>query len=521
MSLTALPIIVTFIIAVLGTACVRGVALRAGIVDIPNANRKIHRTPTPLLGGIAVILAFSSGVLLAWPFLTQGYLLPKYLIGVLLGALILGIGGALDDRYALKPRQQIVFPVLAIICVIASGIGIDSIRNPFGEALRLDTMNVYLFSYHGLPYFLTLFADLFTFCWLLGMIYTTKFLDGLDGLVSGMTVIGALIIYAISLSSDVFQPETATLALITAAAFFGFLLWNWHPARIFLGESGSVFSGFILGTLAIISGSKVATALLIIGIPMLDVLWVIVRRLFIERRSPLQADRKHLHLRLVDHGLSQRQAVVLLYAITALFGLGSLFSTTRTKVFLLGGLIIAMLVIASIVVRRWRLHRRHLFLFSIFFVITCALASVALIRASLPPTDLRFDTVTANIHGQNFTLEVAETPAQRERGLQFRTSLEPTHGMLFRFSEEERYTFWMKNTLIPLDIVWIRDGVIQEIMRNVQPEPGVSDAQLHRYQPHEPVHAVIEFPAGTVDAVDMNTGDVLDLSTVFLPQSAI
>lgn len=521
MSVPGLPILATFIIAVLGTACVRRFALRAGIVDIPNAERKKHRTPTPLLGGIAVIFAWSTGVLLAWPFLTHGYLLPKYLIGLVLGALILAIGGALDDRYVLKPKQQIVFPVLAILCVIASGIGIESIRNPFGEAVRLDAINIFLFSYHGLPYYLTLFADLFTFCWLLGMIYTTKFLDGLDGLVSGMTVIGALIIYAISLSNDVFQPETATLSLITAAAFFGFLLWNWHPARIFLGESGSVFSGFLLGTLAIISGSKVATTLLIIGIPMLDVLWVIVRRLFIERRSPFQADRKHLHLRLVDHGLSQRQAVALLYVITALFGLGSLLSTTRTKVILFGGLIIVMLLIVSLIMRRWQMHRQHLLLFSILFFIASAFVSVALIRASAPTTEIHFDTVTMQIQSQNFTLEVAETPAQREQGLQFRASLEPNHGMLFRFPQADRHTFWMKNTLIPLDILWIRNGVIQEITRNVQPEPGVPDAQLHRYRSQEPVNAVIEFPAGTVDAADIEVGNTLDLSTVFLRQPGV
>jgi len=214
---------------------------------------------------------------------------------------------------------------------MASGIGIDYISNPLGGVFRFDSWQLEIFRFNGLPYFITVWADLFTFFWLLGMIYTTKFLDGLDGLTSGVTVIGSLIIAALSLTATVFQPETALLSLIVAAAFLGFLIFNWNPASIFLGESGSLFAGFSLGVLAIISGGKIATALLILGIPILDVAWVILRRLFY-RRSPFSADRGHLHLRLVDSGLSVRVVVIVLYVLTILFGLSSLFLQSRAKV---------------------------------------------------------------------------------------------------------------------------------------------------------------------------------------------
>jgi len=346
----------TLVASLLLVVIVRRLAIRYSIVDHPGEKRKIHLTPTPLLGGVAVIVAFAVGLVLVWPELMGGYLLPKHIIGVLVGAVIIGVGGALDDRYNLSPRAQILFPILAALVVVSSGVGIEYISNPFGDTLHLDVVNIELFQYQGLPYFFTVFADLFTIVWLMGMMYTTKFLDGLDGLVSGITVIGSIILFFLSLSTEVFQPETATIALITAAAFLGFLIFNWHPARIFLGESGALFAGFILGVLAIISGAKIATTLLILGIPILDVLWVIVRRLFLEKRSPFAGDRKHLHQRLVDIGLTQRQAVLLLYALTAVFGVSSLFMQSDQKVTALAVVGVTMIVLGLFVV--WRYKRK-------------------------------------------------------------------------------------------------------------------------------------------------------------------
>ncbi|MDO8581764.1 MAG: MraY family glycosyltransferase [bacterium] len=343
---------------------VRKLAWRFHAVDIPaTANdRKVHTRPTPLLGGLAVFFSFFILVFLLYLWgvdFSANQITAKHLIGIFLGSALLMIGGFLDDRYRLPPAKQIIWPIAAALVVVASGIGITYITNPFGgplgtEQIRLDGYEKILFWFRGWPYKLTILADLFTFLWLLGMMYTTKFLDGLDGLVSGVTIIGAFIVAALSLDPVVHQQGTALLAIVLAGAFTGFLLWNWHPAKIFLGEGGSLFAGFILGTLSIVSGSKVATTALVFGIPILDVLWVIVRRLLWERRSPLQADRKHVHFRLLDIGLSHRRVVILLYLLTAYFGVTALFLQSRGKLIAFIVLSASMFVLGiGLVLIRW------------------------------------------------------------------------------------------------------------------------------------------------------------------------
>ena len=179
----------------------------------------------------------------------------------------------------------------------------------------------------------------------MGMMFTTKLLDGLDGLTSGIATIGAFIIFVLSLTDKTFQPDVALLAVVFAGACAGFLFLNAYPAKIFLGEGGSLWVGFMLGMLAIISGGKVATALLIMGIPILDVIWVIIRRLFFEHKSIGRGDSKHLHFRLLTAGLSHRQSVLLLWGFAGLFGLASLFLQTRGKVYSLVVLVLVMIIL--------------------------------------------------------------------------------------------------------------------------------------------------------------------------------
>lgn len=340
------------------TLLVRRLALKLNIIDWPKARKsKIHKNPTPLLGGLAVFSAFLVVVLIETfftPNLLGGFLLPKHLLVILVGGGILVIGGFLDDKYNFKPYKSIIFPIVSALVIIIGGIGIEYITNPFGSALSLEQIKLTLFSIEGIPYQIILFADLFALVWILGMSYTTKFLDGLDGLVAGITTIGAFIIFILSLTKDVAQPETAILAIILAGAMLGYLIFAWHPARIFFGEGGSLFCGFMLGTLAILAGSKIATALLILGIPILDVIWVIIRRV-LQKRSPFMADKKHLHFRLLDVGLSHRQSVLFLYALTLSFGLCALFLQGKEKLItllVLAGVMIVLAIILVIVYKR-------------------------------------------------------------------------------------------------------------------------------------------------------------------------
>ncbi len=348
------------LVSALLTVFIRRVARFLQVLDRPEVDpeRKIHTRPTPLLGGLAPMLAFFTVLLLiGWwrPEWTAGFSTSQYL-GLAAATAWIALGGFLDDRFHLPPWGQIVWPILAGLTVIAAGVSIQYITNPLGGLIQLNQHQISLFALGGMTLGLVIWADVFSFLWLMGMSYTTKFLDGLDGLVAGVTSIGGLIVFFVSLRPDVHQPTTALLALILSGAMLGFLPFNFHPARIFLGEAGSLWSGFMLGVLAIIAGGKIATALLLLGLPILDVVWVIVRRVR-EGRSPFRgADRKHLHFRLLDLGLGHRQAVVILYACTLLFGTMTLFFHGWHKVIVLLGIVVVMVVFGAILAVRPRHH---------------------------------------------------------------------------------------------------------------------------------------------------------------------
>lgn len=315
-----------FLAAIVATPLVRRAAVKVGAVDKPDGARKHHAAPTALIGGFAVFAAFAFAACVAvWLGALPGtHIKEKFLVGILLAGILLVFGGALDDRLNLKPSSQLVWPMLASLVIIASGIGVTYITNPFGGQIFLDRYIQTVLWWQGIPYKVTFVADAFTFLWLMGMTYTTKLLDGVDGLVPGITAIGALVIAAVSVTRDVAQPDTAILALAVAGAFIGFLVFNFHPASIFLGEGGSTLAGFLLGTLAIVSGGKIATALLVLGLPIFDAAAVIFRRLVIDRKPITSADRSHLHLRLRDLGFGERQIVLFYWFTAALFGTSTL-----------------------------------------------------------------------------------------------------------------------------------------------------------------------------------------------------
>jgi UDP-GlcNAc:undecaprenyl-phosphate GlcNAc-1-phosphate transferase len=341
-----LPASVAFLAAWGLAPLVRRLAFAVGAVDRPDGARKIHRRPTAELGGLVILAAVVAGVAIAFWLggLPGAHIREKHLVGLVVGLVVLALGGAVDDRFDLRPWQQFTLVVLAALVVIAAGIGITFVTSPLGGQLRLDGWQFILFWFRGIPYKVTVIADLFTLAWLLVMTHTTKLADGLDGLVSGLAVIGAGIITAVSFMKDVAQPDTAVLALVVAGAFAGFLIHNFNPASIFLGQGGSTMAGFLLGALAIVSGGKIATALLVLGLPLFDAALVVVRRV-IAGRSPFAADRSHLHHRLLDAGLTQRQAVLFYWFTAALFGVSTLMLDGLEKLVAIG--LLASVVIAG------------------------------------------------------------------------------------------------------------------------------------------------------------------------------
>jgi len=315
----------------------RFVAFKIGAVDYPD-ERKIHKKPVARLGGLAIFIAFFIVV-----FSISS--LDKHLVGLFIGTLILLFFGLLDDIFNLNPFVKLFGQILAALAIIASGIGIDYITNPFGGIIYLNTLKIPI-DLFGVTYHITVWSDLFTIFWTVVLINAVNFLDGLDGLAAGVSGISALVIFLLSLSSGVFQPQTAILALVLAGTAFGFLPLNFYPAKIFMGDTGSMFLGFMLAVLAIFSGGKVATALLILGLPILDVLWAFIRRV-LAGKSPFRPDKKHLHHAFLKKGLSQRQTVLIIYVITLVFGTLALISKTFYKFVALVTLALLVVVLIS------------------------------------------------------------------------------------------------------------------------------------------------------------------------------
>ncbi len=333
---------IAFCLSVFFTLTIKKLATQLNIFDIPNQIRKIHKKPIPLLGGLAIFLSFAICLIAYINFIKPNFsIIPlKFFIGIIFAGFVLIIGGIIDDKYSLSPKILWLFPVLSSLIIVLSGIGvgIKFLSNPFGAPIFIGHNFSFLFLNFSL-------SALLVWVWLMGMIFTTKFLDGLDGLCAGIGLIGSLTFFCLSLAEKINQPITASIAIILAGTLAGYLIFAYHPASIFLGETGSTFIGLILGVLSVILGAKIATALLVMGVPILDVAWAIIRRAYY-RQSPFKADKSHLHHRLLDIGLNQKQAVLTLWAISAGFGGIALFLQSRGKLIALLVLFCVMLLIA-------------------------------------------------------------------------------------------------------------------------------------------------------------------------------
>lgn len=332
-------LLISFFVAVFFTFIFQKIAFHFRVLDFPGG-RKRHTRPVALLGGVAIWLAFwgvVGGYAWEYPERIFSKISPVQLASVVVATLVIIVIGVLDERYSLSPRVRLIATALAAFIPLVGGIGLDGVTNPLGGVIPLNWPQL------TIPFINTMLVlgDVLVFLWLLGMMYTTKLLDGLDGLSSGISAIGGLMIFFLTRTPRFFQPDVGLLALIFSGVCLGFLVFNFKPASIFLGESGSLFLGFMLGVLAVISGGKIATTLLVMAVPILDVARVIIIRLV--RGQPIsQGDREHLHFRLLDLGLSERATVLLMYALAAIFGATTLFFQSRFKVIVLVFLVVAM-----------------------------------------------------------------------------------------------------------------------------------------------------------------------------------
>jgi UDP-GlcNAc:undecaprenyl-phosphate GlcNAc-1-phosphate transferase len=304
--------LLTFLTSALLTALFTLLAIRLGqrfgLVDTPGGRRK-HSGPVPRIGGLGIFIGFfAMGVgLYFFAPLNDAHRLP--IGGVLIGTAFSFLFGLVDDWKELKAGPQFFGQVAAALIAIATTVWIEEVTLPILELTRFPPVIVYPL----------------TILWITGMMNTVNFLDGLDGLAAGVAAIAALL-FAVHISR--WEPNIALYALAFAGACIGFLPFNFSPARIFLGSAGAMVIGYGLATLSILAPARVATALLVMAVPIADTAWQIVNR-WRSGRSPFTGDRGHLHFRLVDMGFSPRWIVVAYWAFCALFGALSLTIESR------------------------------------------------------------------------------------------------------------------------------------------------------------------------------------------------
>lgn len=337
-----LPWITSAVVAFAATPLVIKFAKKMGIIDYPGTHPKvIHTYPTPRGGGIPIFIALLISSLIFLP-------LDKQVAGILLGATVLVVMGFLDDKYNLSPYLRLLLGFVAAGIPIAAGIGIAFISNPFGGIIDLSHPQV-VFSLFGTQHSIWLLSDLFALFWITFLMNIVNMgAKGVDGQMSGVTVIGALTIAFLSLkfSADIAQWPVIILAAITAGAYLGFLPWHVFPQKIMPGYGGSTLAGYLLAVLSILSTTKVGALMVVLGVPLIDTGYVVIRRM-LAGKSPVWGDRGHLHHRLLDAGMSKTQIAIFYWAITAVLGFAAINLNTNAKIYtmvgvaaLVGGLII-------------------------------------------------------------------------------------------------------------------------------------------------------------------------------------
>ena len=300
-----------------------------GVMALPGGRRR-HSTPVPKLGGIPVLLAYLAGVAVIYWQLPPSGDDETRLQGVILGSLIVFAGGLIDDFRELSPWLQFLIQIVGAAVAINHTIFIEVFTNPVnGQVVWIESRLLVL---------------LITLVWMIGITNMVNWLDGLDGLAAGVGTIAALLFAWHSLRLG--QEAVAAFPLAMAGALLGFLPFNFAPARIFLGTAGAYVLGYNLATMSILSPAKIATALLVLAVPILDGIWRVVDRLR-RGRSPFYGDRGHLHFRLADEGIPTRVIVLGYYAFSLAFGLVAIFAPGLLKLallLLLGALVLAMLI---------------------------------------------------------------------------------------------------------------------------------------------------------------------------------
>jgi len=337
----AAAFLLAFVISFLTTPLLRNYARMRGWLDVPRLTRKIHVVPVPRVGGLAIALAFYIPILINFGLdndISRAWLQnPPVVFGLLIGSLFMLGLGFYDDLNPLSARAKFLVQGLVVAALMFLGLEIDKIANPLG----------------GPPFQLGWLSYPVTMLWIVGVVNAINLIDGLDGLATGASLISVLTLFAISLIYP--NPITALTCISLAGALLGFLPYNFNPASIFMGDSGSLFIGFILGTTSILGSTKSSTAvaiaipILALGLPIMDTSLAILRRM-LRKRSLFKGDKDHIHHRLLDLGFSHKQVVLTLYGVCIAFSLvafSMVYANTRQATMILGAVALTTMVCSS------------------------------------------------------------------------------------------------------------------------------------------------------------------------------
>ncbi len=303
------------VVAFLSTPLVKALSVKVGAVDVPKDARRMHDHPIPRMGGLAIFLGFVFAMLLMVPLDTEKK-------GMLLGAVIIVVLGIFDDIYTLPAKPKFVVQIVAALIAVIAGNRIEVLSNP--NIFSPDP--VWKLGVLSIP---------ITVIWIVAITNAVNLIDGLDGLACGVSTISAATMLVIALR--VSELDVAVMMAALAGACIGFLPYNFNPAKIFMGDTGATFLGFIMATVSVEGMFKMYNVIsfvvpfLMLGLPIFDVCFAVVRRVS-HGKSPMEPDRGHVHHRLIDMGFSQKQAVGVLYVISAILGLSAVVLTATNAV---------------------------------------------------------------------------------------------------------------------------------------------------------------------------------------------
>lgn len=345
-----LPAVFAAAVSFLSTPIVKKLAHKIGAIDIPKDDRRVHKNPIPRLGGLAIFLGFIVSILIL--FKINLLELNKEIFGMVLGAFIIASMGFIDDIKPLPAKVKLLFQITAAIILVKFGVKIEYITNFFkSDTIGFLSQETIKLSFLSIP--ITIF-------WIVGITNTVNLIDGLDGLAAGISAIAALTLAYVAYAKPELSNshDTLMMTLALAGSCIGFLPYNFNPAKIFMGDTGSLFLGYILAAISINGFIKGPAAIAMIipifalGLPIFDTTFAILRRAF-NGKPIMEADKGHLHHRLLSIGMGQKRAVLILYTISSFLGFSGAFLLEQKYVNSAIMLVITAAIVAVPINQTW------------------------------------------------------------------------------------------------------------------------------------------------------------------------